>query len=404
MTGPDTEQPDATSVLLPGPWAHRDVSANGVRLHAAEAGDGPLVLLLHGFPQFWWAWRSQLTGLAAAGLRVVAPDLRGYGASDKPPRGYDLPTAAADAAAVIRALGETDAVVVGSDWGGLVGWTMAALHPRSVRRLVVLGAAHPRRLPRPSVTDAQQRRALAVRVRRSSCPGCPSGGSPGPTTTRSPHLMRRWAGPAWINTSDFAEAVSRYRSASRIPQAAYGAMEYYRWAGRSQLRPDGLRFARRMAAPITAPTLQLHGALDRYVLPAHRPRLRPLRGRRLRVAGAARRRATSRTRRPPTRSPPPSPPGPGTERPPGQGSGLTRRGRCRRRRAPSGPAVAASDTSVGGQRVAGVRLVDGGGEDHAEHAAVGREQRAAGVAGPDLPEQRVDVALDGVAWSGSPGR
>jgi pimeloyl-ACP methyl ester carboxylesterase len=81
-------------------------------------------------------------------------------------------------------------------------------------------------------------------------------------------LMRRWAGPSWVQTTDFAEAVTRYRSASRIPQAAYGAMEYYRWAGRSQLRPDGLRFARRMAAPITAPTLQLHGALDRYVLPS----------------------------------------------------------------------------------------------------------------------------------------
>jgi pimeloyl-ACP methyl ester carboxylesterase len=265
VTGPDTEQPDATSVLLPGPWAHRDVSANGVRLHAAEAGDGPLVLLLHGFPQFWWAWRSQLTGLAAAGLRVVAPDLRGYGASDKPPRGYDLPTAAADAAAVIRALGETDAVVVGSDWGGLVGWTMAALHPRSVRRLVVLGAAHPRRL-RASFTDAQQRRALAYAV-PFQLPRLPERRFTRADDDPVAHLMRRWAGPAWTNTSDFAEAVGRYRSASRIPQAAYGAMEYYRWAGRSQLRPDGLRFARRMAAPITAPTLQLHGALDRYVLP-----------------------------------------------------------------------------------------------------------------------------------------
>ena len=81
------------------------------------------------------------------------------------------------------------------------------------------------------------------------------------------HLMRRWAGPTWVSTTDFAEAVARYRSAARIPQAAYGAMEYYRWAGRSQLRPDGMRFARRMAAPITAPTLQLHGELDACVLP-----------------------------------------------------------------------------------------------------------------------------------------
>jgi pimeloyl-ACP methyl ester carboxylesterase len=266
VTDPGTGRPDATSVLLPGPWAHRDVSANGVRLHAAEAGEGPLVLLLHGFPEYWWAWRAQLTGLAEAGLRVVAPDLRGYGASDKPPRGYDLPTAAADAAAVVRALGETDAVVVGSDWGGLVGWTMAALHARSVRRLVVVSAAHPRRL-RASVADAGQRRALAYAL-RFQLPRLSERRLTRADDDPVAELMRRWAGPSWVRTADFAEAVDRYRSAVRIPQAAYGAMEYYRWAGRSQLRPDGLRFARRMAAPITAPTLQLHGALDRYVLPA----------------------------------------------------------------------------------------------------------------------------------------
>ena len=266
MTDPGAGQPDATSVLLPGPWAHRDVSANGVRLHAAEAGEGPLVLLLHGFPEYWWAWRAQLTGLAEAGLRVVAPDLRGYGASDKPPRGYDLPTAAADAAAVVRALGETDAVVVGSDWGGLVGWTMAALHPRSVRRLVVVSAAHPRRL-RASVTDAGQRRALAYAL-HFQLPRLPERRLTRTDDDPVAELMRRWAGPSWVRTADFAEAVDRYRSAVRIPQAAYGAMEYYRWAGRSQLRPDGLRYARRMAAPVTAPTLQLHGALDPCVLPS----------------------------------------------------------------------------------------------------------------------------------------
>ena len=266
MSEPQGTPPDATSVLIPGPWAHRDVSANGVRLHAAEAGDGPLVLLLHGFPEFWWAWRHQLTGLAAAGLRVVAPDLRGYGGSDKPPRGYDLPTAAADAAAVVRALGESDAVVVGADWGGLVGWTMAALHPRSVRRLVVVSAPHPRRL-RGSMGDARQRRALAHAL-RFQLPRLPERRLTRADDDPVAELMRRWAGPTWEHTTDFAEAVDRYRSAARIPQAAYGAMEYYRWAGRSQLRPDGLRFARRMAAPITAPTLQLHGALDPYLLPS----------------------------------------------------------------------------------------------------------------------------------------
>src|SRR5688500_20306675 len=99
-------RPDATSVLLPGPWTHRTISANGIGLHVAEAGEGPLVLLLHGFPQFWWTWRSQLTALAAAGFHAVAADLRGYGARDKPPRGYALPPLSADVAAIVREPGE----------------------------------------------------------------------------------------------------------------------------------------------------------------------------------------------------------------------------------------------------------------------------------------------------------
>jgi pimeloyl-ACP methyl ester carboxylesterase len=266
VTVPGEAPPDATSVLLPGPWTHRDLSANGVRLHVAEAGEGPLVLLLHGFPQFWWTWRAQLPALAAAGFRAVAPDLRGYGASDKPPRGYDLPTLSADVAALVRALGERDAVLVGHDWGGLLAWTVAALHPRSVRRLVVLSMAHPRRL-RAGMTDRRQRRALRHAL-RFQLPRLPERRLTRTDDDPVADILQRWSGPAWVHTADFAEAVERYRSAARIPQAAYGAMEYYRWAGRSQLRPDGLRYARRMAAPITAPTLQLHGDVDPCVLPA----------------------------------------------------------------------------------------------------------------------------------------
>ncbi|SDC41840.1 Pimeloyl-ACP methyl ester carboxylesterase [Geodermatophilus telluris] len=244
---------------------HRDTSANGVRLHLAEAGEGPLVLLLHGFPQYWWTWRAQLPALADAGFRAVAPDLRGYGASDKPPRGYDLPTAASDAAALVRALGERDAVVVGHDWGALVAWTMAALHPRSVRRLVVVSMAHPRLL-RAGLADRAQRRALR-HVLGFQVPRWPEHRLTRADDDPVAEYLRRWAGPAWTQTADFAEAVRRYRSAARIPQAAYGSMEYFRWAGRSQLRPDGLRYARRMASPVTAPTLQLHGTADPLVLP-----------------------------------------------------------------------------------------------------------------------------------------
>src|SRR6201984_88826 len=92
-------------VQIGGPWAHRSISANGTRFHAAEAGDGPLVLLLHGFPEFWWTWRHQLAVLPEAGFRAVAVDLRGYGGSDKPPRGDDLITAGTRAGRAGRGAG-----------------------------------------------------------------------------------------------------------------------------------------------------------------------------------------------------------------------------------------------------------------------------------------------------------
>src|SRR6201987_4066350 len=135
------------AIAISGPWAQRTVRANGTRFHVASLGDGPLVVLLHGFPEFWWTWRTQLVTLAAAGYRAVAADLRGYGGSDKPPRGYDLITAAADAAGLIRALGEANAVVVGHDWGGLAAWTLASYFPKVAGRLAVVSTAHPLQMP-----------------------------------------------------------------------------------------------------------------------------------------------------------------------------------------------------------------------------------------------------------------
>src|SRR5699024_3464883 len=139
---------DDTAAYVDGPWTHRTVGAAGARFHVVEAGEGPLVLFLHGFPQFWWAWRSQITALAAAGYRAVAADMRGYGASDKTPRGYDLVTLAQDASGLIRALGSRDAVVVGHGVGGLVAWTMAAYHPGVVRALAAVSSPHPLRAGR----------------------------------------------------------------------------------------------------------------------------------------------------------------------------------------------------------------------------------------------------------------
>jgi pimeloyl-ACP methyl ester carboxylesterase len=258
---------DESFVLTEGPWAHRFVSANGTRLHIVEAGSGPLVVLLHGFPEYWAAWRHQIQPLVDAGFRVVAPDLRGYGASDKPPRGYDGYTAAADIVGLIRGLGEKSASLVGAGYGGQVAWATAALHPRTIDRLVVLAAAHPARMHATLLAgDRQQYTAmgpmLAFQLPRYEH-----------RLTRSDAAMvgeylRRWVAPAWTRSEDFAEYVWACRTAMQIPQAAFCAMEAFRWAMRSLLRLQGGRFRSNMRKPIVTPTLHLHGARDPLVLPS----------------------------------------------------------------------------------------------------------------------------------------
>ena len=162
---------DSASLLIDGPWEHRYVAANGARFHVAVAGpddrDAPLVVLLHGIPQFWWAWRHQLPALADAGYRVAAMDVRGTGGSDKPPVGYDVPTLAADVAGVIQSLGAADAVIVGSGTGGEIAWAMAGLQPDRVRAVAALAAPHPldtRGHPRAAVRPSALRRLAFVQL------------------------------------------------------------------------------------------------------------------------------------------------------------------------------------------------------------------------------------------------
>jgi pimeloyl-ACP methyl ester carboxylesterase len=249
-------------VLIDGPWTHRDVSANGIRLHTVEAGSGPLVVLLHGFPGFWWSWRHQLTALAGAGFRAVACDLRGYGASDKPPRGYDPMTAAADVAGLVRALGEDQAVLVGQDWGAHIAWTTAALHPRVVRRLVAVADPHPLRWGPALAADARQRTA-SRHVARFQLPWHPERWLVADRAANVALLLRRWTGPNYA----FGDDERRYRDAMLIFGAPHCALEYFRWAVRSVPRADGRRFRHALNRPIDAPTLQLHGADDGCVLP-----------------------------------------------------------------------------------------------------------------------------------------
>lgn len=265
---------DDSAAYVDGPWTHRTVGAAGARFHVAEAGDGPLVLLLHGFPQFWWAWRSQLTALADAGYRAVAADLRGYGASDKTPRGYDLVNLAQDAAGLVRALGSQDAAVVGHGVGGLIGWTMAAYHPGAVRALAAVSSPHPLRVARvlasggPGVLHMLRAQLPVLPEHRLLADGC----------VRVGGLLREWAAPGWPD----AEAEERYRRAFAIPKVSHCSLEYHRWLFRSRWRLDGLRYNARMRTPVSVPVLQVHGSLDRVCPPE------PARASRSLVAGAYR--------------------------------------------------------------------------------------------------------------------
>lgn len=255
---------DAASVLLAGPWDHEYVAANGARFHVAIAGDGPLVLLLHDFPQFWWAWRHQLVAVAAAGYRAAAVDLRGFGASDKPPKGYDTYTATADAAAVIRSLGEERAVVVGAGLGGWTAWAMPSLQAPFTRAIGALAMPHPAIMQRAAWRHRDQRAAMRY-VARLQWPFRPERVLVRDDTEVRGYLTS-WAAPHGAFPSD--EEVSRYAAALALPFVAHSAAEYYRWVGRNQLRADGPTFQRRVSGPISVPVLQVQGSDDRCVLPS----------------------------------------------------------------------------------------------------------------------------------------
>lgn len=244
--------------------------ANGIRFHAVEAGpadpDAPLVVLLHGFADFWWSWRHQLTALAESGYRTVAMDLRGYGDTDKPPRGYDGWTLAGDVAGLVRALGHTDAALVGHADGGLVCWATAVLHPRLVRSIALIASPHPIALKRAALRNRAQRSAFLPGFLGYQLPWRPERRLTRDDGAAVEQLLRRRTGATAQLTEDFGDIVARNRSAIQISGAAHSGLEYQRWAFRSQWRPDGRRFMTAMDQAVQIPAVQIHGDADPYVL------------------------------------------------------------------------------------------------------------------------------------------
>jgi pimeloyl-ACP methyl ester carboxylesterase len=270
----------------------RHFEINGLRMHVAEAGTGPLVLLLHGFPECWYSWRSQLTALAAAGFHAVAPDQRGYARTDRPAatEDYTILHLAGDVMALIDALGERTATVVGHDWGAMVAWQSALLRPDKVRSVAALsvpytprGSAPPmaaRRaaygdahyqvyFQRPGVAEADLEADLDETFRRvlyglsGDSPQVwpmlvPEGGRLVPSWPRPERL------PAWLAEEDIAVYVREFAD-----RGFSGPLNWYR-----NLDRNWALTAAWTGAPITMPALLLAGDRDPVIAPFDTERLR----------------------------------------------------------------------------------------------------------------------------------
>ena len=235
--------------------AHRWIDVGGLRLHCVEAGTGPLVVLLHGFPEFWYAWRHQIPALADAGYRVVAPDLRGYNTSDKPSRvrDYRPRVLVQDVADLIVALGAGSAAVAGHDWGGGLAWLLAMQHPKRVERLVLLNAPHPVRFLKGLRSPRQLRRSWYILAFQL------------PWLPERLVAARDFQALRWIFRHQptrpgafTAQDIDRYVVAAAQPDALRAAIHYYRAAFRANplAQAHGLR-------RVDIPTLIIWGDQDR---------------------------------------------------------------------------------------------------------------------------------------------
>ncbi|MDX1492718.1 MAG: alpha/beta fold hydrolase [Longimicrobiales bacterium] len=230
---------------------HRYAESEGVRIHYAILGaehgpEAPLVVMIHGFPDFWYTWRDQMAALADTGYRVAAVDTRGYNLSDQPEgvESYAMPLLVQDVAAVIAAEGEERAVVVGHDWGGMIAWSTAMARPDVVDRLIVLNLPHPRGLTRELANNPAQQAAseYARNFQRE-----------GSHRALTPEGLAGWV-------TDL-QARERYVEAFRR-SSLEGMMAYYK---ANYPRPPYQEMAGPVP-PVRADVLQIHGMADRYLL------------------------------------------------------------------------------------------------------------------------------------------
>jgi epoxide hydrolase 4 len=240
-------------------WQHQFIDTNHIRLHCVVQGEGDLVVLLHGFPEFWYSWRYQIPALAKH-FKVVVPDLRGYNDSDKPKSGYDIDTLARDVRGLVHSLGYDKAHIVGHDWGGAIAWQVAHQFPTLLNRLAVLNAPHPQRFIQDIVSNLDQLRrswyVLAFQV-----PGLPEWLIQQNLKTVVKNLFQGQCIRKGAFTTRDTEI---YQAALEKPGVLAAVMNYYRQLLSPQAwMQAGLSL--RQINPITAPTLVLWGEEDAFL-------------------------------------------------------------------------------------------------------------------------------------------
>ena len=233
------------------PWQHRDIITNGIRMHYVTQGEGPLIVLLHGFPEFWYSWRFQIPFLAEHGYTVVAPDLRGYNDTDKPRKGYDIPTLLRDIEGLIKGLGQEKAIIVGHDWGGGLAWGFAIRYPHMTERLIVMNAPHPQAMLREFRTLKQLRKSWYMFL--FQIPWLPE------TILLRNHaneIGRILRGSAVQKDAFPREVIAKYQAARSKPGAVTAALNYYRQIFRHPPGPAERK------SHISIPTLLIWGEQD----------------------------------------------------------------------------------------------------------------------------------------------
>jgi epoxide hydrolase 4 len=226
---------------------HDYADSQGVKIHYASLGEGPLIVMIHGFPDFWYSWREQMDALSK-NYQVIAIDQRGYNLSDKPKgvENYDMSFLVGDVAAVIKHLKRDSAIIVGHDWGGAVAWTFAMMNPQMTERLIILNLPHPKGLARELANHPQQQKNSAY-ARRFQQEGA--------------HTSLTAEGLAgWVKDP---EAKKKYIAAFK--QSDFEAMlNYYK---RNYPREPYDQNSRFPDIKVKAPVLMIHGLNDTALLP-----------------------------------------------------------------------------------------------------------------------------------------